>query len=573
VKEALVVFSAVSLVYFAILNGLYLFLTVLAWKEMSRDVRSRRYLALDEVFRSPLTPGVSVVVPAFNEETVIVESVRSLLALRYPRHEVVVVNDGSTDGTLETLVTAFALEPARVALRTVIPTAQVRGALVSRRHPNLLVVDKQNGGRSDALNSGVNAAGYPYVCVIDADSLLEPDALLKVAKPILDDPLLLAATGGTIRIANGCRVDHGRVVDIRVPGNPLAAIQVLEYLRAFLVGRVGWASINSLGLISGAFGLFHRSLVETVGGYWTATVGEDFELTLRLHEHLRARGEPYRIGFVSDSVCWTEVPEELGTLGRQRRRWQRGCWEAMRRHRRMLFRPRYGVIGLVALPYFLVFEFLSPVFALGGLLVTLLGWLLGYLSGYYVLVYVLVSLGLGFLLSTAAIALEELNARSYRRWRDVFRMLFYAVAENFGYHQLHDCWRALGYLDIARGKTGWGAQQRRGFATAPLEVEPAALVSAHRNRSSLPPGEATSPPVGRTSQSRIRKKERRAREHRQGNPYDQSRADPEPDRTLDEARVDPSVDEAGASGDDATALGVPKPRVPKPRAPKPRGSA
>jgi cellulose synthase/poly-beta-1,6-N-acetylglucosamine synthase-like glycosyltransferase len=476
----------VSLVYFAVLNGLYLFLTALAWREMNRDVRARRYLALDEVFRSPLTPGVSVLVPAFNEQAVIVESVRSLLALRYPRHEVVVVSDGSTDGTLATLEQAFALKPARVALRQGIKTAPVRGTFISRQHPNLLVVDKVNGGRSDALNAGVNAASQPYVCVIDADSLLEPDALLKVAKPIVDDPLLLAATGGTIRIANGCGVDHGRVVDVRMPGSRLATIQVLEYLRAFLAGRVGWAKINALGIISGAFGLFHRSLVETVGGYWRETVGEDFELTLRLHRHLRERGEPYRIGFVSDSVCWTEVPESLGTLGRQRRRWQRGSWEALRRHRRMLFRPRYGVIGLVAMPYFLLFEFLSPIFALGGLLVTLLGWALGYLPGYYVVVYLLVSLGLGLLLTTAAIALEELNARSYRRWSDVFRMLFYAVAENLGYHQLHDCWRALGYWDIARGKKGWGAQQRRGFAAPPQAVEPEEVVSAPSARITRP---------------------------------------------------------------------------------------
>jgi cellulose synthase/poly-beta-1,6-N-acetylglucosamine synthase-like glycosyltransferase len=466
VTEILTVYSLVAFFYFLVLNGLYLFLTALAWRDMGSELRARRYLALDEVFRSPLTPGVSVIVPAFNEQAVIVDSVRSLLALRYPRHEVVVVSDGSTDRTIGVLEQEFDLAPVRVALRNGISTAAVRATYVSRTHPNLLVVDKENGGRSDALNAGVNAARNPYVCVIDADSMLEPDALLKVSKPILDDPQLLAATGGTIRIVNSCRVDYGRVVDVRAPRSRLATIQVLEYLRAFLVARVGWSSLNALGLISGAFGLFHRSLVEAAGGYWKDTVGEDFELTIRIHRHLRERGEPYRIGFVSDPVCWTEVPEQFATLSRQRRRWQRGLWEGVRRHRRMIGNPRYGVIGLVAMPYFLIFEFLSPVFALTGLLITVVWWILGGLSTFYFIAFLLVSIGLGLLLTTAALALEEFNYHRYHRRRDVARLLAYAVFENLGYHQLHDVWRAIGYLDIARGKTGWGAQPRRGFGTS-----------------------------------------------------------------------------------------------------------
>ena len=464
-RDVLFVYTLFTFFYFVVLNGLYLFLTLLAWRQMGSDVRARGYLGLDEVFRSPLTPGVSVLVPAFNEQAVIVESVRSLLALRYPSHEVVVVNDGSDDETLSVLREAFELAPVRKVFRDSIATKPVRGTYVSRNHPNLLVVDKENGGRSDALNAGVNAARHPYVCVIDADSLLEEDALLKVAKPILDDPDLLAATGGTIRIANGCTIDHGRVVEVRLPKSRFATVQVLEYFRAFLVARVGWSRLNALGIISGAFGLFHRSLLETVGGYWTETVGEDFELTLRLHRYLRERGEPYKIAFISDPVCWTEVPTEFSTLGRQRRRWQRGLWEALRRHARLIGRPRYGVLGLVAMPYFVLFEFLSPMFALLGLVVTVLWWLVGGLSTVYFLAFLAVSIGLGLLLTTAALALEEFSYQRYRKRREVARLLAYAVLENIGFRQLHDIWRALGYVDIARGKREWGAQQRRGFAT------------------------------------------------------------------------------------------------------------
>jgi cellulose synthase/poly-beta-1,6-N-acetylglucosamine synthase-like glycosyltransferase len=462
-RDLLLAYTIVAFLYFVVLNGLYLFLTALAWREMGADVRARRYLALDEMFRSPLTPGISVLVPAFNEEAVIAESVRSLLALRYPRHEVVVVNDGSSDGTVAALRNAFDLTPVRKALRDGIPTAVVRATYVSRSNPGLVVLDKENGGRADALNAAVNAARYPYVCAIDADSLLEEDALLKVAKPILDDPDLLAATGGTVRIANGCRVDHGRIVEVRLPKSRLATVQVLEYFRAFLVARVGWSRLNALGIISGAFGLFRRSLLEAVGGFWTQTVGEDFELTLRLHRYLRDRGEPYRVAFISDPVCWTQAPEQLQTLARQRRRWQRGLWEGLRRHRRMIANPRYGIVGLVAMPYFAVFEFLSPAFALLGLVVTFVWWLLGGLSTLYFAAFLAVSLGLGVVLTTAALALEEFSYRRYTHRREILRLLAYAVLENIGYHQLHDIWRTTAYVDIARGKTGWGAQRRVRF--------------------------------------------------------------------------------------------------------------
>ena len=463
-EAVLVAWSGVSFVYFALLDGLYLLLTAIAWVDLRRDIWRRRYFGLEEIFASPLTPGISVIVPAFNEEAVIVESVRSLLGLRYPRHEVVVVNDGSSDGTVQVMADAFDLRPVRQAMRDGIATAHVRAAYVSRRNPDLLVLDKENGGRSDAVNAGVNVARHPYVCIIDADSLLDEDALLKVVKPILDDPRSVVAAGATVRAANGCVVDHGRVLSVRLGRSRLATIQTLEYIRAFLVARVGWGRLNALALISGAFGIFDRALLQTVGGLWTQTVGEDLELTLRIHRYLRDRGEPYRVAFISDPACWTEVPEDFTTLGRQRRRWQRGLYEALHRHRRMIGNPRYGAIGTVAMVYFAVFEFLSPLFALGGLLVTLGLWALGSVSSTYFLAFLAISVGMGVLLSTSAIAIELISHGRYERRRDTLRLLAYTLLESFGYHQLHDAWRLMGYVDLARGKTEWGAQKRRGLA-------------------------------------------------------------------------------------------------------------
>ena len=463
-QTLLLVFSVASLAYFLASNAMYLVLTAIAWPSVTGHLRARRHTAIDEAFASPLTPPISLVVTAYNEEAVIVESIRSLLALRYPVFEIVVVDDGSTDGTLDRLHAAFDLAPVRKVVRDAVPSRPVRATYASRRHPELVVLVKENGGcKADAANAGINAARYPYFSVIDADALLEEDALIRVAKPILDDPDRVAAAGGVVRIVNGCDVDHGRVTRVGLPRSPLATLQVLEYFRAFLVGRVAWSRLNALLIISGAFGVFRRSVVEAVGGYSTATVGEDIDLVLRLHTYLRDRGEPYRIAFVPDPVCWTEAPEDLRGLSSQRRRWQRGLAEACWNHRRAIGNPRYGVLGLVAFPCFLLFELLGPLVAVLGLPATLLAWWYGSLSAAYVAAFLLVSFLLGMLLSVAALALEELSFRRHTSGRDVARMLWYAFVENFGYRQLNEVWRLVALVEVARRKDGWGKLERRGF--------------------------------------------------------------------------------------------------------------
>jgi cellulose synthase/poly-beta-1,6-N-acetylglucosamine synthase-like glycosyltransferase len=301
------------------------------------------------------------------------------------------------------------------------------------------------------------------VCAIDADALIEPNALLGVAAPILEDPERVVATGGIVRIANGCTIDYGRVVKVNLPKSRVAVLQVVEYFRAFLVGRVGWTSMNALLIISGAFGLFLREAVEEVGGWWHDTVGEDVELVVRIHRRYRELGLPYKITFVPDPVCWTEAPEDLRTLSRQRRRWHRGLGQTLWRHHDIIFRRRYGAFGLVALPYFLIFEFLGPIVEIFGPPLTIAAFLLGDLSVLFLASFLVIAFMLGLVLTIAALALEEFNFQRHTSSREVMRMLGYAVVENFGYRQLNDFWRLLALVDLARRKQGWGAQKRKGI--------------------------------------------------------------------------------------------------------------
>ncbi len=455
-------FNLVVLAYFISLNSVYLGMSLLAFGALRRYALRMQTEDVAELMAAVGMPPVTLLAPAHNEEATCVEATRSLLTLRYPEYDIIVINDGSKDRTLAVLQDAFELEKAARAPVATVPTAEVRAVLRSRRHPNLWVIDKANGGKADALNAGLNYCRTPLFCAMDADSLLEPDALTRIVRAFLEDSTTVAA-GGVIRIVNGCRVRSGVVEEVRMPKNLLARIQVLEYLRSFLSGRMGWDALDATLIISGAFGMFQRSVVTEAGGYATDTVGEDMELVVRLHRYCREQGRPYRVAFVPDPVAWTECPESLRVLGRQRDRWQRGLVESMWRHRRMLLNPRYGRVGLLAFPYFFFLEVFGPIIEGLGYVAFLVAVILGRASMPYVVAFLAVAFALGIALSFAAIGLEELSFRRYPRFRDIVRLLGVAVIENFGYRQLSTFWRIRGMFAKLRGATAWGAMERRGF--------------------------------------------------------------------------------------------------------------
>lgn len=493
VIAALTGFNWFVLIYFLALNGGYLLLIGLAGVDLGKRVRRESVSGQDDIFANPLTPGITVVAPAFNEALSIVDSVQSLLGLRYPQLEVVVVDDGSTDDTFELLRAAFDLEPIERTIPDDIPTVgAVRSVHAARTGDPLIVVRKDNAGRrSDPINVGVNAARFPLVCVVDADSLLDEGALLAIVKPFVDEPERVVASGGVIRAVNGSVVDRGRITECRMPPTWLGRIQVVEYLRSFLLGRTGWSRLGGLLIISGAFGLFRRDILVEVGGHHQDCIGEDAELTARIHRRMRDEGRDYRIVFVSEPVCWTEVPDNAAALASQRRRWSRGLVEVLWIHRGMMLNRRYGALGMLTLPYYLMFELLGPVVELFGLAAIGTGLILGIVDPGLAILVAAAALGYGLMLGLAAICVEELTYRRYRRWRDLALVIAAAFVEQAGPRQLQAYWRLQGIWSAVRSQEAtWEPLARTGFGTADppalARLETAAAVHPDRP----PPGGA-----------------------------------------------------------------------------------
>lgn len=463
----LAILNAMVIGYFLLLNSVYFITGMFAFRRLRQYAFKLDAYPDSSLIAAGFLPPVTLLAPAYNEEATCVESTRSLLALEYPEYEVMVINDGSRDATLQKLKDAFKLEESFRMPMATLPTADVKAIYRSKRIPNLWVIDKENGGKADSLNAGINFCVNPQFCAVDADSLLEKPALTRIVRPFVEDNRTIAV-GGIIRIVNGSKVRAGNVEKIRLPKNLLARFQVLEYFRAFLAGRMGWEAFNATFIISGAFGLFHRRTVVDVGGYSTKrnrfeTVGEDMELVVRLHHHCRREKIDYRISYVPDPVAWTECPESLRVLGRQRSRWQQGLLESTSNHLGMLFNPRYGRIGLAAMPYFFILEGLGPILEFFAYIYFIYLLLFGTAQVMFMTTFFLVAFVLGIALSFIAISLEELSFKRYPAMSDMLQLFMLSVLESFGYRQINAWWRMKGVWSFLRGKKEWGKMERKGF--------------------------------------------------------------------------------------------------------------
>jgi cellulose synthase/poly-beta-1,6-N-acetylglucosamine synthase-like glycosyltransferase len=457
-------FSNWTLFYYYVASNIAYFVMLLIAISTSRAHQNRlKSVPLTWVKGSPLAPPITILMPAHDEELCISTAVRNVLDLDYPELEVIVINDGSVDRTLALLQERFRLRPVRMVYVPHAKSAVVRALYRSDLDARLVVVDKEAGGsKADALNAGLNAATSPYVCVVDADSVLERDALLRIMVPVLADPQRVVGAGGIVRVLNGSEVEAGCIRRVRLPKRSIEVIQVVEYLRAFLIGREAWARRNMLMIISGAFGIFRTDLIRAVGGYRSDAIGEDIDLVARLHRHLRERDADYFLEFVPDPVCWTEVPSDLQSLGRQRARWQKGLIDVLWPNRDLLFVRRYGRIGFVALPYLWLFEFLAPVFEIGGLLTIALAAGLGSLNKEFFVQFLLFGYAFATVISIGSVLLEELTYKRYNDWQDVVRLVSYCFLEHFPYRQLHMMWRLQGLWQYMRGDTVWRPLNRQG---------------------------------------------------------------------------------------------------------------
>lgn len=445
----------------------YIFAALFSFLEI-KDYKHTYNLPEEEtaMLQSSSLPSISILAPAFNEEANVVENVRSLLTLNYPSYEIVVINDGSKDNTLTRLLETFDMVKDDTLHYQAIPTKEVRGVYVSKHkaYKNLTVIDKANGGKADALNAGINNCRHDIICCIDVDCILEHDALLKLIKPFLNNEKKVIASGGIIRVANSCIIEDGRIIDIRLPGKFLPKAQILEYFRAFLMGRMAWSRLDGLLLISGAFGMFDKKIAVEAGGYDHNTVGEDMELLVRMRRMMLERNEEYVVGFIPDPLCWTEVPESWNVLHRQRNRWARGTIETLLKHKKMLFNPKYKVLGMLSTPYWLFFEWLAPIIEFLGavficvlLVLGLLHWSI-FLS-FFVLVYTF-----SVLYSITAIFFEEYSFQQYKKPKYIFSLIGTAFLEPLIYHPFV-MWAAIkGNYDLIRGKKTWGAMNRTGLS-------------------------------------------------------------------------------------------------------------
>ncbi len=445
----------------------YLILAVISLFAMRDYIKQTAHVYFDDILRSPLAPKISIIAPAYNEELSIVDNIRSLLNLHYNNYNIIIVNDGSKDKSLDKMIKAYDLKPVYDIRCIELPHQEVKNIYQSTNpaFKKLTVVDKKNGGKSDALNAGVSYSDAELVACIDVDCVIEDDALLKLVKPYLEETKKrVVAVGGVVRIANDCVIQDGRLTKVNLAKNQLARFQTLEYIRAFLLGRMAWGRLNGLLIISGAFGMFERKLMIEVGGYDTTTVGEDMELVVRMRRKMAEDKIPYKVAYVPDPLCWTEVPETYDTFMKQRNRWTRGTIETLRSHKKIMFRKKYGLMGQLSYPFWFLFEWLAPIIEFLGTIYFVIMALLGWINWphFYIL------LGLVYfyaiLISFIALWIEEISYREYGSGKALLKLMLTALMEPIFYHPI-TVWAAIkGNFDqFILKKKSWGEQQRKGF--------------------------------------------------------------------------------------------------------------
>ncbi|ARD47879.1 glycosyltransferase [Sporosarcina sp. P33] len=454
----------ILLIYMLAVIFAYTSMLIIAFTQLMKERKLQKNLSDEEAVDFIYTQPVTIIVPAYNEQEGVLGNIYSLLALQYPQFEILVVNDGSTDNTEDIVIEHFNMKPIRKVVNQQLATQPIEAMYQSVMHPNLLLITKVNGGKADALNVGINVSQYPYFCSIDGDSILDRNSLLRVMKPIMESNKEVIATGGNVRIANGYEIQMGQVVREGLPDSAVVRMQIIEYMRAFLMGRMALSKFNLVLIISGAFSVFSKKWVLQAGGYARNTVGEDMELVVKLHEELADRKEDKEIVFTPDPVCWTEAPDSFKDLRTQRRRWHQGLAESLWLHKKMAFNPKYGTVGLLSIPYFLFIELLGPLIELAGYAYIVLSFFMGEVYIAFAAILGLLFILYGSLFSMTSVLLEAWSRNTYPKINDLLRLVLLSLTEVFWYRPLTLFWRAEGIIRALRGKRDWGHIKRTGLS-------------------------------------------------------------------------------------------------------------
>ncbi|TDW97551.1 glycosyltransferase family 2 protein [Dinghuibacter silviterrae] len=469
---------------------MYALLAILSFISIQRFQKQNSYSDYKKILGSPLAPGISVIAPAFNEGVTIIQNVRSLLTLNYPRFEVIIVNDGSTDDTLQKLMTEFEMVQVDFAYNEKIRSQPVRRIFKStnRAYEKLVVVDKVNGkSKADASNAGINASSFNYFLCTDVDCIIEKDTLLKMIQPFMneegtritevgepcpecgyihikEESRRVIATGATLRIANSCEVEEGVLVRMRPPKAIIPRFQEMEYIRSYVLGKMGWSMINAVPNVSGGLGLFDKEVAIKAGGYDPRSFGEDMDLITRMCAYMKDNKQKYAIRYIPSTQCWTEGPPNLKILSRQRTRWGRGLIQIMTLHKKIIFNPRYGTLGLVVFPYNLFFEFLAPIIEITGILYYIYIIATGQINWHFALILLLFVYLYSVMITTFAILWDQITYRYYKTWHEVVGLASMAFLEPIIYHPLIVFFAIRGYFYFITGrKHVWGNMQRQGF--------------------------------------------------------------------------------------------------------------
>jgi poly-beta-1,6-N-acetyl-D-glucosamine synthase len=443
----------------------YLLLAIISGRALNYYIRKNKFVSHEALLSSPNAPSVSLIAPAYNEEKNIVENIRSLLSIHYNNFEVIIVNDGSKDNTLQVMIDAYDLQKVNFAVYQELPGKPIRGIYKASNpaYKKLTVIDKVNGGKADALNAGINVSCFDLITCIDVDCIIEQDGILRMVKPFMEETVKVIASGGVIRIANSCEIEDGKLIKAHVPDNIIARFQVIEYFRAFLMGRMGWGKLNGLLLISGAMGMFDRRIAIASGGYNHNTVGEDMELVMRMRRYMEEQNVKYKVTYIPDPLCWTEAPGDYKILSRQRNRWMRGTMETLWIHRKLAFNPRYGFLGLVSYPYWMIYEWLAPIVEFLGLCYFTFLVATGYDNWYMFIFLFLVVYSFAIFMSFLALLFEELTYHQYTSKRDTLKLMLTAILEPIIYHPRSTWWGLKGNIDKIKGNNTWGEMTRTGL--------------------------------------------------------------------------------------------------------------